>query len=160
MGNQTKEALEALERVFYQAASTMGARRGGKTKLRADLVLIQTALLRETSEPTTGAELIAAERKRQVEVEGYTAERDQANATVHTLTQAARCYAIDAAYRQEVFLSGGWVPNGWPWLTAEWKPSPSDRKRELVKAGALIAAAIDLLRAELGELTQNLDDQS
>lgn len=32
-----------------------------------------------------------------------------------------------------------------PWDNEWWKPSPDDRKRELVKAGALIAAAIDRL---------------
>ena len=34
----------------------------------------------------------------------------------------------------------------WPWKEAWWKPTPEDRIRELVKAGALIVAEIDRLR--------------
>lgn len=37
----------------------------------------------------------------------------------------------------------------WPWEHRWYKPTPEDRVRELTKAGALIAAAIDdLLRSE------------
>ena len=35
----------------------------------------------------------------------------------------------------------------WPWNLIWWKPTPNDRIRELVKAGALIAAEIDRLQA-------------
>jgi hypothetical protein len=40
------------------------------------------------------------------------------------------------------------IPCGWPW-DAEWfRPVPKDRIRELVKAGALIAAEIDRLNRQ------------
>jgi hypothetical protein len=39
----------------------------------------------------------------------------------------------------------------WPWSKHWWKPTPNDRVRELVKAGALIAAEIDRLQAKSEE---------
>ena len=37
----------------------------------------------------------------------------------------------------------------WPFSPDSWKPTPGDRKRELAKAGALIAAELDrMLEAE------------
>lgn len=89
----------------------------------------------------TGAELIAAERQRQVTEEGWTPEHD-AEHLGDTLALAAACYALPESNR------GNWVRYDlWPWEERYWKPSPEDRVRELVKAGALIAAAIDRLRA-------------
>jgi hypothetical protein len=41
-----------------------------------------------------------------------------------------------------------WLPGWWPWAERFWKPTPDDRVRELVKAGALIAAEIDRLTAK------------
>ncbi len=85
---------------------------------------------------SAGVGLIAAERRRQVEAEGYTAEHDAGHAT--ELAMAAACYAIPT-------LSGRGL---WPWAPDYWKPTPGDRVRELVKAGALIAAAIDAASSE------------
>jgi len=97
---------------------------------------------------TSGAELIAAERRRQVEQEGYTATQD-AGLSDGSLANAAACYAIPPGERLIAF---GRAPVGWPWSTDFWKPTPLDRVRELVKAGALIAAEIDrLLVAEQPE---------
>jgi|ERR1039458_1946727 hypothetical protein len=97
----------------------------------------------------TGAELIAAERERQVYGEGYTAEHDAA-AGDHVLTRAAECYLCwadaltaddaDTIPRDEV------AAGIWPWGMSDWKPS-DDPIRNLVKAGALIAAEIDRLQA-------------
>lgn len=91
-----------------------------------------------------GAELIAAERRRQVEAEGWTPEHDdehQGNA----LAWAGRCY-IDAATipaGQREFVTR--PPLNWPWDASWWKPD-IDPIRNLVKAGALIAAEIDRLQ--------------
>lgn len=109
----------------------------------------------------TGIELIAEERIRQVEQEGWSFEHDDEH-TDEELALAAVCYALpcpqcgttDAAYanddgsfnKYEVAIERAWF---WPWDKKWWKPTPDDRIRELVKAGALIAAEIDrLLRAE------------
>lgn len=86
------------------------------------------------SAPATGSELIAAERQRQIEVEGYTAEHDDLH-KVHSFVLAAIAY-----------LGKG----PWPWSRESFKFSDRDgyyHERDLVKAGALIAAAIDRLQA-------------
>ena len=85
----------------------------------------------------TGIELIAAERKRQVEVEGFTTERDVKLYPTGQLVAAALCYA-DAPF---------WHSR-WPWSSDWWKPS-TDPIRNLVKAGALIAAEIDRLQSSM-----------
>lgn len=41
---------------------------------------------------------------------------------------------------------GDSILRAWPWEARFWKPCPDDRARELVKAGALIAAEIDRLQ--------------
>lgn len=92
---------------------------------------------------TDGATLIAAERKRQIEQEGWTAEHDEQNDHCE-LAIAASCYALPFDKRNPY---NGILPNNWPWREEWWKPTPGNRIRELVKAGALIAAEIDRLRA-------------
>lgn len=85
-----------------------------------------------------GAQLIAAERARQISVEGYTAEGDDRQ-TAGELAMAAACYALPPTLREEP------LPMLWPWSGMVWRPSPA-RIRELAKAGALIAAEIDRVR--------------
>lgn len=92
----------------------------------------------------TGIELIAEERQRQIEVEGWTAEHDAIANNDSQLSQAAWCYIVEADYRDSA--GPGDAPSGWPWDAKWWKPTPDDRIRELQKAGALIAAEIDRLQ--------------
>jgi hypothetical protein len=88
----------------------------------------------------SGVELIAAERRRQVEAEGWTLEHDDQH-TDRSLARAAACYA----YPPGITASGP-VPNHWPWDPEWWKPDPDDSIHNLVRAGALIAAEIDRLQ--------------
>ena len=81
-----------------------------------------------------GAELIAAERLRQVTAEGWTPEHD-AEHTDGSMVRAAVCYA---SYGQKASAP---YPL-WPWADSWWKPS-DDPIKNLVRAGALIAAEID-----------------
>jgi|SRR5690625_1904110 len=90
----------------------------------------------------TGIELIAEERERQIEVEGWTPEQDYRH-NRQELARAAACYAVPPR-RREVYEEG--EPYDWPWDGVSWKPVPDDRIRELQKAGALIAAEIDRLQ--------------
>jgi len=88
---------------------------------------------------SNGTDLITAERERQIRAEGWTPEHD-AEHTENELAWAARCY-VD----QAIFTFTEPSPTGaWPWDESWWKPSP-DPVRNLVKAGALIAAEIDRL---------------
>lgn len=94
-------------------------------------------------ERATGIGLIAAERRRHVTAEGWTPEHDDEHAHGE-MAIAAACYALPRC-RERTDLQA----SAWPWAREWWKPTPDDRVRELVKAGALIAAEIDrLLRAE------------
>lgn len=83
---------------------------------------------------------IKAERRRQVDEEGYTPEQDDAYAA-YALPAAAAAYAFSAA-TSERYLAAD--PLGfWPWPAETFKPSTP--RRDLVKAGAVILAAIERL---------------
>lgn len=79
-----------------------------------------------------GARDVLAERRRQIEAEGYTAELDDRLSTAE-LAMAASCYCEGG--------QPGTCPRMWPWDEEGWKPT--DLRRNLVKAGALILAALD-----------------
>jgi hypothetical protein len=80
-------------------------------------------------EGSAGVARIAAERQRQIEVEGYDPVNDANDHDPRELEQAAMAYLLND-------------PDRWPWTNGP-KYGPT-RVRELEKAGALIAAAIDV----------------
>jgi hypothetical protein len=118
---EEREYRALLETEEY--AKRLQAAEAGRAPLRSD-----------------GAGLIAAERRRQVEAEGWTPDHDDTH-TEGELTAAACCYVFYEGGRL-MGLKRGAVPRAWPWEPAWWKPS-NDPTRNLVKAGALIAAEID-----------------
>lgn len=91
----------------------------------------------------TGIEIIAEERLRQVEEEGWTFAHDK-QYVEEQLAKAAGCYAMPHLER---YYSADDIPLSWPWNSLWWKPTPDDRIRELAKAGALIAAEIDRIQS-------------
>jgi len=97
-----------------------------------------------------GSELIAAERQRQVDAEGWTAAHDDGYVCAE-LVCAALGYGETAAMQIYNCVDGFegkpdlGEPGWWPWLSEQWKPS-TDPIPNLVKAGALIAAEIDRLQ--------------
>jgi hypothetical protein len=84
---------------------------------------------------------IAAERARQISVEGWTPDHDDAH-NRGELARAAACYALSASLRDAARASKWW-PSLWPWSQSWWKPT--NRRRDLVKAGALLLAEIERL---------------
>ncbi|WP_078670596.1 hypothetical protein [Chitinophaga eiseniae] len=91
----------------------------------------------------TGVEIIAEERKRQINIEGYHEHHDDRH-EAGELADAAMCYCMSPIYRPAY----NFPPMGWPWIGGEndgFKPS-NNRIHELAKAGALIAAEIDRLQ--------------
>lgn len=106
----------------------------------------------------SGVELIAAERQRQIEREGYTHAHDDEH-TDGSIAMAAACYAApDLIYTRELRANTVIFTDPWPWEPGHDKRQtrgnvilPNDdqskaaRVRQLVKAGALIAAEIDRL---------------
>jgi hypothetical protein len=97
----------------------------------------------------TGIERIAAERKRQIEEEGWTAKY-VSQWEDGELADAAVCYALSKEDRDlDVLICDGvqYLFNRlWPFFDEQWKPSPDNRIRELEIAGALCAAEIDRLQ--------------
>lgn len=89
---------------------------------------------------------IADERLRQIEQEGYSPDMDDAY-TNEQLAGAATAYAIPAIWRSLVSYDphGTAAPAFWPWHETAFKPSPDNRKRELIKAAALLLAEIERL---------------
>lgn len=102
----------------------------------------------------TGIELIAEERKRQIEKEGWTLELDKYHKD-ESMAMAGACYAMPEKernkYQSYSFLEPRrFYPRWWPssWAVSWWKPTPDNRIKELVKAGALIAAEIDRIQSQ------------
>ena len=114
----------------------------------------------------TGIELIAEERQRQIDVEGYNEQHDSQH-DFSQLTSAATTY-IDAAILTAKSIKIGnsneasiswhqynepfeWknLKLGWPWEEESFKPTTP--LKNLIKAGALIAAAIDRLQKDNGQ---------
>lgn len=95
----------------------------------------------------TGIERIAAERKRQVEVEGWTAKHDLEHEPFD-LAAAAGCYYY--ATNWDRLTSGASPPPTWPWERSYFKPK--DAIRNLERAGALYLAAADRVAAEIDRL--------
>jgi hypothetical protein len=86
-------------------------------------------------------ELITAERKRQIEKEGWTIQHDDTHA-YGELAKAASTYMQHAAGNHQVPQGFAWArAHGWPWSSRYWKPSTPER--DLIKAGALLAAEME-----------------
>lgn len=92
----------------------------------------------------TGIELIAEERQRQIDVEGWTIEHDSGH-TEGELSNAGAYYALTDDLIE--FINEDWGNDMhlhiWPFNLKWLKRTPENRIRELQKAGALIAAEID-----------------
>lgn len=81
-----------------------------------------------------GAQAITSERERQIEVEQWTTRKDDTYLNGELVKAAA-------GYLLFNFVTGAAFRKLWPWDFAWFKPGT--RKRELEKAGALIAAEWD-----------------
>lgn len=110
--------------------------------------------------PTLSAAMrdVFLERRRHIEVEGFTPEHDDQHRG-RGMARAAACYALFASVSDEAREAtdlparmtttgkpiSGWTAflELWPWARSWWKPK--DRRRDLVRAGALIIAEIERL---------------
>ena len=102
---------------------------------------------------STGIQLIADERNRQIEEEGWTAEHDARHKS-DELAIAAACYAV-AETRANVTVASCLTlhhqKDAWPWNNFD-KRRQHNRLRQLAIAGALIAAEIDRLQGPQDKL--------
>lgn len=100
-------------------------------------ILVDLSINSKEKEMKNGIALIAEER---INVEGLDVDEGQ-------LAIAGAIYAMPNHLRE----ASRWdpaAPKHWPFSLAHWKPTPEDRIKQLVKAGALIAAEIDRLQQE------------
>lgn len=81
---------------------------------------------------------IAAERRRQIDAEGWTPEHDDEHATGE-LAHAAACYAMMPLRREVMGLES--PRTHWRWSYQWWKPQ--DNRRDLIRSGAMIVAELD-----------------
>lgn len=113
--------------------------------------IVRSYLLRRLFEalhirtPLSSAMLaVIAERRRQIEVEGWTPEHDDDH-TLGELARAGACYALQSPQHinkpQYAAEACAYLPAAWPWSREWWKPQGF--RRDLVRAGALILAEIE-----------------
>lgn len=102
-------------------------------------------LLRQPG-PSQAALDVIAERQRQGDEEGIV-DADDDHWTDGELALAASCYAKVSAwaarYTDGLTARFTSTPEGWPWGNGCW--NPKNRRRDLVRAGALILAEIERL---------------
>lgn len=81
---------------------------------------------------------VAAERRRQIEAEGWTPSHDDEHSN-SSLAEAAGCYALwGRAYPEK-----GRCPGAWPWEAHHW--NPKEPRANYVRASALLLAEIERL---------------
>jgi len=81
------------------------------------------------------------ERVRQIESEGWTHEHDDAH-DAGQMVAAACTYALETTF-DGAAAKGRWFGMLWPWDRKWFKPK--DRRRDLIRAAALIVAEIERL---------------
>lgn len=113
-------------------------------------------------EPSAALRDVAAERQRQVESEGWTPEHDDKHEGGELATAGA-CYALERRAMDGGYWTYGgrdpelskWIrakPQLWPWHADWWKPA--SRRRDLIRAAALIVAEIERLDRQTGHTSE------
>ena len=103
----------------------------------------------EALEESDAVKDVKAERRRQIESEGWTPDHDDEHA-YGEMASAGACYALNGAQHWAAKMAAAQF---WPWSKDWWKPTT--RRCDLVKAGALILAEIERLdRAALAKATE------
>ncbi|MBB4952731.1 hypothetical protein H4S14_000773 [Agrobacterium vitis] len=96
------------------------------------------------AQDTTAARDVIAERLRQISERNYTSDWDD-KIKNGSLAKAAASYANHSTRTDDAraIHAPGMPPTDWPWNPSSFKPT--NRRRDLVKAGALILAEIERL---------------
>lgn len=130
-----------------------------RTPFAADVDRLKAMLEPIAGETVTRALAdVAAERRRQVEVEDWSTGHDDEHERGE-LALAAACYAMHAGNPEHLprrsadgleYARGSvMIPTAWPWAAKWWKPSGvynnKTKRDDLVRAGALILAEIERL---------------
>lgn len=174
-GDSWNTICEIRVRKDFSAAQWEDGRGSSDPTANARAIALVPALIREVLahrkaeawQPietiSRAAQDVLAERQRQISVEGWDDTHDDCN-DKSELAQAAACYALSGTPADEaVFIHGRWKdPRDlfWPWTwdRSWWKPT--NRRRDLVKAGALILAEIERLDRAAPEAEGGRDERA
>ena len=142
MAQKLGEDLDAAEKRIAELEEAEQKLCAANVTLDAHAELAERRLAEMESRTfTTAATDVLAERQRQITAEGWTPEHDDEYQHCE-MAVAAACYIMaDDDPRAD-------VPELWPWPPEWWKPT--DVRRDLVKAGALILAEIERLDRAAG----------
>ena len=148
------EALEKAQRRIAELEEAEQKLCAANVTLDARAELAERRLEEMESRTVTAAAAdVLAERQRQVTAGGWSPKHDDQYKNTE-LAFAASCYAFHAAAASWDLEDDGIpydshpVPKQWPWDPSWWKPT--DARRDLVKAGALILAEIDRIDRAAG----------
>ena len=89
---------------------------------------------------------ILDERRRQILEEGWTTVHDDSH-TVDEFADAAECYMLAGDEFEPLSAS-------WPWEATSWKPK--DRRRNIIRGGALWIAAMEYCFRRAEEASEEL----
>ena len=104
------------------------------------------------------AQDVIAERRRQVEREGYEPQHDDEHVCGEIAAMAA-LYAMPEGAREWSAVSTGYGATlGDAMCPNHWTPKFGDRRRELVKAGAFILAEIERLDRSAAYAAESVGD--
>lgn len=158
-GPAFKALIAALEQSQQQnreltATLNLAAASFANERLRADKLWneLEAAAVKPVKLSAATSDVIA-ERQRQVSAEGWTAEHDDEHSNGE-LAGSAACYAQHVNSRGWIYATNPESyqseneSSSWPWSPDWWKPS--NPRRDLVKAGALILAEIERLDRAAG----------
>lgn len=132
-------ALQQHEATIAELKADLSVMTQCRDELARQLAGSEKVIQQQARESGGAAADVLAERRRRVEVEGWTPERDDAHSTGE-MAMAASCYAAVAG---DPSSDGWYVEMIWPWDESWWKPG--NARRNLIKAGALILAEIERL---------------
>lgn len=133
--NEERDVLELAEKIGNHVAAEYEDDPG------LDGLILELRAAIKPRSTSRGIDLVAVERARQVSEEGYDAEHDRGHEV--QIVRAGQSYTMSALLAM-AHTTMHERPFIWPWARHFWKPT-GDPVRDLVKAGALIAAAIDAL---------------
>ncbi|MFU4909473.1 hypothetical protein ACM7ZU_18180 [Pseudomonas aeruginosa] len=135
------QAQHSVPEGFIGRLSEFLAQRGatGKALLRELRAMLAAAPGTEVPQAWLD---VQAERRRQIEAEGWTPEHDDAHSHGQ-MARAAACYALAGSSAPNDGTAALLVSLAWPWDEQWWKPTTT--RRDLVKACSLGLAEIERL---------------